>query len=211
MKLNPVSNKLSISIWRAMISGALLTSLAGCIVPLPSIGGGIAGAGMDSSSLRAAAHAYPEFRADSVRVAIPSDGALSGVKIDRNNYFYDFSDHVHVARGVRTRMNAYQFNFKPPQIQVDRSGEQIIAETIPAAFYMGDLQVASMQVGGAEYLLLAANSRTSTNRRWFAIYRANGSKVYAASLSQPIAQLRQNLDGISLFFLSGDSMRITLL
>lgn len=217
MGLNLVSKKLSATIYRAMISSTLLMSLAGCIVPLPFVGGGIAGAGMDASALRDAAHEYPEFRADNVRVGIPSDGALSGMKIDRNNYFYDFSDHVHVAFRVKTRMNAYQFQLNSSASQhdrwigIDRNGEQIISELIPAAFYMGDLQAASMHIGGDEYLLLAANSRTSTHRRWFAIYRANGSKVYAASLSQHVAQVRQNQDGISLFFLSGDSMRIKLL
>lgn len=132
-------------------------------------------------------------------------------------YFADFNQHVHVGRKDVARMGDYMFLFERNkatnglQIQVDRLGQRIVQEQIPSAFYMGDLQAASLQVYGQDYLLLAANSRRSAARRWFAIYRADGHKMYAASLDKRLAHVRQNEDGVSLLFLNGDSMRIKLM
>ena len=142
--------------------------------------------------------------------------ALKKTRTDRNNYFADFTDHVHVRRNTPTRMGSFEFNFvrsgidNGVLIQVYHDGLRIMLERIPSAFYMGELQASEVQIGGRDYLLLAANSRTNTQRMWFGIFRPDGSKLYAASLEQSVVRVNQNADGISLFFLSGDSMRIKI-
>lgn len=184
---------------------------------LASLSGCIAGAARDGEAVREEAMHYPEFRAENVMISRPSDGHAPAKRIDRDNYFFDFENHVHVAQNVATRMESYRFEFSPSGpnrnellIRVIRNNERVISELIPRAFYMGDLQAAVMGVGAAEYLLLAANTRGTTDRRWFGIYRADGTKLYSASLERSVVYVRQNDDGISLFFFGGDSMRIRL-
>ncbi|WP_186954840.1 hypothetical protein [Undibacterium umbellatum] len=197
------------------VLACLSMNLSGCLAPLPIVGGGIAGAGRDSDAVREEAWNYPEFKEKHVQTEI-TQVALTKARTDRNNYFADFADHVHVRRNTPTRMGSFEFNFvrsgidNGVLIQVYHDGLRIMLERIPSAFYMGELQASEVQIGGRDYLLLAANSRTSTQRMWFGIFRPDGSKLYAASLEQSVVRVIQNADGISLFFLSGDSMRIKI-
>lgn len=197
------------------VLACLSMNLSGCLAPLPIVGGGIAGAGRDSDAVREEAWNYPEFKEKHVQTEI-TQAALTKTRTDRNNYFADFADHVHVRRNTPTRMGSFEFNFvrsgtdNGVLIQVYHDGLRIMLERIPSAFYMGELQASEVQIGGRDYLLLAANSRTSTQRMWFGIFRPDGSKLYAASLEQSVVRVNQNEDGISLFFLSGDSMRIKI-
>ncbi|MCH8621093.1 hypothetical protein [Undibacterium sp. TS12] len=204
-----------------MIAAALLasTSLCACLSThatfVPVTDRGIAGAGQDSDAVRDEAWAYPEFKEKHVQTEISKQSAIQQ-RTDRNNYFADFEDHVHVRRNTPTRLGSFEFNFVRSGtdngllVQVHHDGMRIMLERIPSAFYMGELQATQVQIGGRDYLLLAANSRTSTQRMWFGIFRPDGSKLYAASLEQSVVRVHQNVDGISLFFLSGDSMRIKI-
>lgn len=204
-----------------MITAALLASasLCACIsthpTSLPITGRGIGGAGQDSDAVRDEAWAYPEFKEKHVQTEISKQNLIQQ-RTDRNNYFADFEDHVHVRRNTPTRLGSFEFNFVRSGtdngllVQVHHDGMRIMLERIPSAFYMGELQATQVQIGGRDYLLLAANSRTSTQRMWFGIFRPDGSKLYAASLEQSVVRVHQNVDGISLFFLSGDSMRIKI-
>lgn len=200
---------------RFALLACLYTNLSGCFIALPVVGGGIAGAGRDSDAVREEAWNYPEFKEKDVQTEITKQ-VTGKARTDRNNYFADFADHVHVRRNTPTRMGSFEFNFvrsgtdNGVLIQVYHDGLRIMLERIPSAFYMGELQASEVQIGGRDYLLLAANSRTSTQRMWFGIYRPDGSKLYAASLEQSVVRVHQNEDGISLFFLSGDTMRIKI-
>ncbi|MBI3728051.1 MAG: hypothetical protein HY254_06915 [Burkholderiales bacterium] len=210
-----MDSKPGVTPFRFALIACLCMNLSACLVPLPLVGGGIAGAGRDSDALRAEAWNYPEFKEKHVQTEI-SQQALKKTRTDRNNYFADFADHVHVRRNTPSRMGSFEFNFvrsgtdNGVLIQVYHDGLCIMLERIPSAFYMGELQASEVQIGGRDYLLLAANSRTSTQRMWFGIFRHDGSKLYAASLEQSVVRVNQNDDGISLFFLSGDSMRIKI-
>lgn len=134
----------------------------------------------------------------------------------RQNYFAGFADHVQLRRNTPARLGSFEFNFVRSgtdnglMIQVHHDGMRIMLERIPPVFYMGEMQASEVQIGGNGYLLLAANSRTSSQRMWFGIYRPDGSKLYAAGLEQSLAQVQQNADGISLMFVSGDTMRIKI-
>ncbi|MFZ6746714.1 hypothetical protein ACO0LC_26100 [Undibacterium sp. JH2W] len=200
---------------RDAVYACLCMNLSGCFVPLPIVGGGIAGAGRDNDAAREVASNYPEFKEKHVQTEITQQ-VTNKTRTDRNNYFAGFADHVHVRRNTPTRMGSFEFNFvrsgtdNGVLIQVYHDGLRIMLERIPSTFYMGELQASEVQIGGCDYLLLAANSRTSTQRMWFGIFRHDGSKLYAASLEQSVVRVHQNEDGISLFFLSGDSMRIKI-
>ncbi|MFZ6653699.1 hypothetical protein [Undibacterium sp. TJN19] len=201
---------------RAGLSIGLCTGLSACFVPLPMVGGGIAGAARDSDAVREEAWNYQEFKEKHVQTEIIKEVVPARQRSNRNNYFADFAEHVHITRNTPTRMASFEFNFVRSGtdngllIQVHHDGIRVLLERIPAAFYMGDLQATRIQIAGRDYLLLAANSRTSTHRMWFGIFRPDGSKLYAASLEQSVIRISQNDDGISLFFLSGDSMRIKI-
>jgi hypothetical protein len=187
----------------AGVSGALL-ALSACV----------GGAGQDREADREAAMSYREFRAAQVSIHAPSDGARTAAVFNRDNYFSDFENHVNVPVNVDTRMDRYTFftTFANSKriIKVTRGGQVILSETIPSVFYMGDLQAATVDIGGREYLMLAANTRSSTNRRWFGMYGADGERLYTASFARPIAQVKPNGDGVSLFFHRDDSMRIRI-
>ena len=191
---------------RAACGILVLASLGACA--------GVGGMPANSDSERAAALEYPEFRAQQVVVSRrPHDEGLFE-RTDRDNYFAAFEDHVHIGRGVLTRMGSFQFDIRireaAQDIQVFRDGRRVVLDSIPQAFYLGDVQAAALERDGAEYLLLAANTPTATNRRWIGIYRADGIKMYAASLDRPVIHVRRNDDGISLFFRGGGSLRIQL-
>ncbi|MFZ6766575.1 hypothetical protein ACO0LM_05770 [Undibacterium sp. Di26W] len=194
----------------------LSACLSACFIPLPIIGGGVAGAGRDSDAVRNEAWNYPEFKEMHVQTEMTKDSVPRQSRTDRNNYFADFEDHVHIRRSTPTRLGSYEFNFVRSGtdngflIQVHNDGLRVLLERIPSAFYMGDLQASQVKIAGREYLLLAANSRTSTHRMWLGIFRPNGSKLYAASLEQSVRRILQTEDGVSLFFSSGDSMRIKI-
>jgi hypothetical protein len=182
------------------------------LVSLLMLGACVGGAGIDRQSEREAAFSYRQFRADNVSIHTPSDGSPPSSVFNRDNYFAHLENHVDVPANVETRMGETTFfttfaNGKRV-IKVMRAGQVVLSETTPGVFYMGDLQAASVRIGGLEYLLLAANTRASTNRRWFGIYSAGGTRQFAASFERPIAHVRQNIDGVSLFFYYGDSMRI---
>ena len=210
-----MDSKPGVAPFRFALIACLCMNLSACFVPLPIIGGGIAGAARDSDAVREEAWNYPEFKEKHVQTEITQQ-TVNKKRTDRNNYFADFADHVHVRRNTPTRMGSFEFNFvrsgtdNGVLIQVYHDGLRIMLERIPSAFYMGELQASEVQIGGRDYLLLAANSRTSTQRMWFGIFRHDGSKLYAASLEQAVVRVNQNEDGISLFFLSGDSMRIKI-
>ncbi|MFZ6718874.1 hypothetical protein [Undibacterium sp. Ji49W] len=190
--------------------------LSACFIPLPIIGGGVAGAARDSDAVREEAWNYPEFKEKHVQTEMIKDSVSKQPRTDRNNYFADFEDHVHIRRNTPTRLGSYEFNFVRSGtdngllIQVHNDGLRVLLERIPSAFYMGELQASQVQIAGRDYLLLAANSRTSTHRMWLGIFRPDGSKLYAASLEQSVIRIQQTEDGVSLFFLSGDSMRIKI-
>lgn len=194
----------------------LSTCLTACFIPLPIVGGGVAGAARDSDAVREEAWNYPEFKEKHVETEIIKDSVSKQPRTDRNNYFADFEDHVHIRRNTPTRLGSYEFNFVRSGtdngllIQVHNDGLRVLLERIPSAFYMGELQASQVQIAGRDYLLMAANSRTSTQRMWLGIFRPNGSKLYAASLEQSVIRIQQTEDGVSLFFLSGDSMRIKI-
>jgi hypothetical protein len=193
-----------VSCLRYASAGAMSLALAACV----------GGAGVDREADREAAMNYRGFRAARVSVHLPADGARSAAAINRDNYFSRLENHVNVPVNVDTRMDNYTFftTFANSKriIKVTRGGQVILSETIPSVFYMGDLQAATVDIGGREYLMLAANTRSSTNRRWFGMYGADGERLYTASFARPIAQVKPNGDGVSLFFHHDDSMRIRI-
>jgi hypothetical protein len=131
----------------------------------------------------------------------------------------EFQDTTPVDLHTATYMRDYQFHLVPCKaakgviMQVLRSEQLILSTHLPSAFSRGELRAACMQAGGREYLIFVAHAAARANgagRHWFAIFGADGRKVYVSSLDQRIARARQNQDGISLFFVNGDAIRIRL-
>jgi len=133
--------------------------------------------------------------------------------------FAEFPDTAQIDLTSVTRMGDYQFHLAPCKavkgviMQALRVGQLIVSTHLPAAFSHGELRSACMQVGGREYLVFVAHTAARANgavKHWFAIFGADGKKVYVSSLDHRISRARQNEDGISLFFQNGDAIRIRL-
>ena len=105
-----MKRKSGVAPFRFALIACLCMNLSGCLVPmpvpLPIIGGGIAGAGRDSDAVRKEAWNYPEFKEKHVQTEITQQ-AVNKTRTDRNNYFADFADHVHVRRNTPTRMGSF--------------------------------------------------------------------------------------------------------
>jgi hypothetical protein len=133
--------------------------------------------------------------------------------------FGEFQQQAEISSSETTRMGVYQFQLQPFRaakgmvMEVEREGQHIISAHLPASFSRGVMRSASIHIRGAEYLLLAASSASrmlAHSKRWFAMFRADGKKIYATSLEQHVARVLPMEDGVSLLFMNGDSMRIKL-
>ncbi len=133
------------------------------------------------------------------------------------NSFQGFSEQTEIRSGTPAQLGAYRFQLSPLQstrsmlMQVERNGETIIHAPLPLQFARGELHSASIRIRGAEYLLLAVSSASraiQSSKRWFAMFRADGSKVCATPVSGALSAIVPTGDGIALHFNGGASMKI---
>lgn len=177
----------------------ILLLLQACVIPLPIVGGGIAGAGRDPDWIRNPAINLKEFNAGSV---IPVWEEKQFEKIDgrrRDQYFLDFRDSYKLRQGIPSLVDdlRFAFTFVANERIVTIADDNRIVDwgVVPQAFDR-DPQLAKFNVNHSSYYVMAINTRTSTGRVWLAIISAKGRIIYSASLKQGIRLIAQEPNGL---------------
>lgn len=182
-----------------IVAAAILAlSLSSCVIPLPIVGGGIAGAGMDPLWVRKGAENYRGFTSPSVTVAHLQNRKTT-VRNDRSDFFSRFATRTHVRDDTPTDFAGMTITCHKQQITMTRHNQVIVSERIPSAFYYSGLQVVSVRIHGVPCLLLATHSRASTHMVWIGFYRADGTRLYLATVSRgSILDVVPSPDGFTL-------------
>ena len=150
---------------------------------MPFVGGGIAGAGMDSSWAREGAKNYPGFVGPGVSVVRLEEGG-SSEQYARNSLLHQFENRTVIADSAPTDFAGVSISFYNQRIKISKLGQTIVTESIPSVFYFAGLQVASLVIDGSPCLLLLTYSRASTGMIWVGLYRTDGTRLYLATASR---------------------------
>lgn len=171
------------NIWLIVFSATLALSLSSCVIPLPIVGGGIAGGAMDPLWVRNGAENYRGFTSPAVTVVHLQDRKTTEQN-NRSDLFNRFATRTYVRDDSPTDFAGVSILYHKQQITIARHGQVIITERVPSAFYYSGLQVASVRIHGVPCLLLATHSRASTHMVWIGLYRADGTRLYLATVSR---------------------------
>ena len=187
-----------------IISILVLSSCA-----LPIIGGGIAGAGMDSLWVRKGAENYHGFTSSEVTVSHITNYKIT-TKNDRSDLFSRFPSRITIPEETPINFAGVFITYAEQNISITKNGQQILTEDIPSAFYYSGLQVASIDFQGIPYLLIATYSRATTGMVWIGLYRADGTRLYTHTLK--IGEIWDTIPDSDGIIIAGnsDSIKITL-
>lgn len=158
----------------------LVGPLAGCV----------AGAAVDGDAIRSEAQAYPRFVAQGVQVLVQPARSLPRPPFAAQ-IFHSQARHLLVAEGLATRLDDCEIRVDAlPQHQGRRiqvrcpagAAQALIDERLPAAFYMGDLQVARLGDGPTAPWALRARARATTGLYWLGLYQHDGLPLFKAAI-----------------------------
>jgi hypothetical protein len=156
-------------------------ALSGC-APLPFLGGGIAGAGMDTSWALEDVKNYRGFT--SPDIAVVHEEQRSTTQHNRNDLLNRFEERAFVNHTDSTDFGGLTITFKHQRITIEKRSKVIVTERIPSVFYFSGLQVAVAHVNGEQWLIALTYSRASTGMVWLGVYRADGSPLYLGTVSR---------------------------
>ncbi len=187
-----------------LVAFCLAHSLPAC-APLPTLGGGVAGAGMDTSWVREGAENYRGFTGQNVSVVHSLD-QRSAMQHDRRELLHRFEQRAFVSDDGPVEFGGLTITFRHQRITIARRNDVIVTESIPSAFYFSGLQVAATHIHGEPCLLLLTFSRASTGMVWVGFYRADGTRLYLATVSRgDIWDVVPTADGLTLLGHSGST------
>jgi len=193
-----------------LASAAFALSLSSCIVPLPILGGGVAGAAMDPLWLRQGAENYRGYTSPEITVTRYQDPEmiaqfLREVSIygPHSNLFSHFPIRASVRDDFPTELGGVFVTHHQQQIRVAKQGQVIVTESIPSAFYSPGFDAGSFRIRGVPYFLLATYSRSSTHMVWIGFYRGDGTRLYLAT--RPIRDIWHVVPSPNGFTIVGDS------
>lgn len=188
---------------------SLLTLALSVVVPLPFIGGGIAGGGMDPFWVRREAENYRGFVSPAVTVTLLADSSASE-QHDRDKLLHRFAATTSVNEGVPTSFAGGTITWHEQRLTVTEGNRVLVSEKLPAAFYYSALQVASIDIHGVPCLLFLTYTRASTGKVWIGLYRADGDRLFLATRSRgEVWDITPSPDGFT-FVGHSESTRITL-
>ena len=193
----------------ATVTFTLSLAHSSCLIPLPFVGGGVAGGAMDSLRVRSSAENYPEFANPAVTVTL-LPYLKTAQQNDRSDLFSRFPIRTTVPEKTSTDFAGVSITYRKQRLSIAGRHEMLAAEEIPSAFYFSGMQVASVRFRGVPCLLVAAYSRASTAMVWIGLYRADGTRLYLATfLRGDIWDVVPATDGLTLVGTSG-SKRIAV-
>ena len=164
---------------------------------------------MDPLWVRKGAENYRGFTSPAVTVT-QLQNRKTTEQNDRSDLFSRFATRNSVRDDTPTDFAGVSVTYHKQQITIARHNQVIVTESIPSAFYYSGLQVASVRIHGVPCLLLATHSRASTHLVWIGLYRADGTRLYLATVSRgSIWDVVPSPDGFTLVGHS-DSTRVTL-
>jgi hypothetical protein len=193
----------------ATVTLTLSLALSSCIIPLPFVGGGVAGGAMDSLRVRKSAENYPEFANPAATVTL-LPYLKTAQQNNRSDLFSRFPTRTTVPEKTPTDFAGVSITYRNQQLSIARDNQRLITEEIPSAFYFSGMQVASVRFGGVPCLLVATFSRASTAMVWIGLYHVDGTRLYLATLPRgDIWDVVPSTNGFTLVGTSG-SKRIAI-
>lgn len=160
----------------------LLAAIAFGCVSCDWLGGGVAGAGSDSSGVRNAAKNYRGYQDASVTLASEA-ASMPDVQQKFEKMLDSFPEHILVEQDTNSSLGEFQISFHKQHLSVQQAGRLLFEEQLPAAFYMHELQVGRFQMRRHDLLLFITKSRATTGLYFVGLYSVSGQRLLSKTVS----------------------------
>ncbi len=164
-----------------LFSAVVMLMFSSCLVPLPIVGGGIAGAGYDSVWACKAAENYKDYQ-DPLLTITRQTGTDRNTHPTFDAMFDDFPQHVLIDQDSTGRLGDLQISFRRRHLTINRGATSLINEQLPSVFYMHCLQVARFQAAGHDLVLFLSRSRATTGLSFIGLYCTSGRRLWTATV-----------------------------